>query len=344
MSLIKHFDDFNWTGSTLPSYWSENTSNTWTGANGTVTVTSTSIDEQLIHQTDANLGLPISHEVETGFAFQNGIERVGVVMLSGTSATTLSSGRVRFALTSTAGSITYELQVNGTTYTAASGTPPLYVQNGTTYNLLRLRAEHQGGGVYIFTGYINNVPVVSSPPIAASWSNTGQIGLVARRGVFGVANPTVAFLYVQCRSDQVHDGHPQPTDTTDGARTPITVVDESASASPGSFPFAIGIKRIIHKRQSRQHISDMGYANSHRDWSNVRRVFESYWIGSKADFATLQAFHRDTIDEGLNAHFTITIRPLGIGSIKAAFLDQELKATIIANNIWRCEFTLVEVV
>lgn len=341
--MIRHHETFSGSGSLdTASFWSlVGGGVTWTKSNGYCDIVgSFNIDSAAIHGTDANLGLPASHNVGAQFSFESGAKTLGVFVMG--DATGMQKVELRWWDNYGHKLV---LKVPGFADQVVSAVGIASPVAGLRHTI-GLGCAYQGkvGGFpsFIFYGFLNGQGILQSPPRTLSYWDSAKyhVGLTARRETFGVPNPVLRVHEFASELPQPTATHePKPTVTAKASRSPITISDEKPSASPAVFPFEVRIASVAHKRHTRKTLTDMGYAVTSPKLSNARRIISCSWIGSDADAATLESF----IDarEGSTDNFTITIRALGIGTIDAAFLS--IGAFIDESNGYkRISFTIAE--
>lgn len=321
--MIKHHERFLGTSSLdAASYWTLSGSGvTWTNNGGYCDIAgSFNVDSTAIHGTDANFGLPASHNTGAQFSLEQGAKTFGVFVMGDSAA----SQKVELRWWNNYGH-KLVLKVPGFADQIVS-VVGVVSSNLADLNTIGLACIYQGmsGGfpVFIFYGFLNGQLLLQSAPRTLSyWSSSMyQVGMTARRETFGVPNPGLRVHEFASELPVTLLTHePKPVVSTKATRTPLSISDEKPTASPATFPFEIRIASVEHQRHTRSTLTDMGYAVTSPMLSSVRRIITCSWVGTDADAATLEAFI-DARDGELD-NFQITIRALGIGTIDAAFLE-----------------------
>ena len=344
---LRHYDDFNAAAGTslgTKSYWTLK-NGTWTEQGGYVQVTSSlNTDSVAQHDTDANLGWTNDFSIACSVFVDIGAKYAGIYCIG--DATNWSTEKVVFRWREDFGQ-RWELQVPGVADQIVLA-PGVWSYSTPTIHTLELKARYQQtigtDPVYIFEGYADEVLVLTSPPIQMThWTaSTFHVGLVGRIESFGGANPQVQFHHIASDLPQTLSHEPEPRVTTEAARTPITISDETPNGSPATFPFKLRQVTISHRRSTRKMLVDAGWEWTSPRLSAVRRVFECNWVGGATDAATLRTFH--AARKANYDNFQADIRAMGIGTVDVVFGSSTLEFQIIGHELYQTSFLLVELI
>ena len=341
--MRRQHDFFNGTGSLgAVSHWDIDGATTWTLASGRVGVQSFNTDGIAIHNADANLGLPSSFGVYAIAYIETGTKYAGITALS---ADTSNPG-ITFRW-EVEGQQQYRLKQQGVNDLVIPAAQFIAV-GGNTAHVIALNCIYQytdsnGKAVYQLGCYMDGVLIVTltRTMFALSGAANHRAGIVGRRETFGVTSPRLEFDLFFVDDLSAVDGEPAPTSATEPTRTPISITDETPSATPQTFPFDISTARVTHHRETRVFAADMGYDVTHPRFANSRRTISAGWVGSEADKATLQTFF--DARTGNYEDFNATIRAQGLGTMRVVFASPQLEFAKLSPGAWRTSFDLIEV-